>query len=79
MLAGMGDHIGLRIRQLRGARRQRELAAALGVSQSHWSQMERGRKPNPSLDTLKGLARVLGVSLAELVDPKNAKNGDARE
>jgi transcriptional regulator with XRE-family HTH domain len=68
------DHeLGDRIRLLRGARRQKELAAALDISQAHWSQIERGHKPNPTLDTLRRLASALGVSLAELVDPENAR------
>jgi transcriptional regulator with XRE-family HTH domain len=69
------EHIGQRVRELRGKRHQGEMAAAIGVSQSHWSQIERGKKPNPSLVTLRRIAHALGVSLAELVDPQNARNG----
>jgi transcriptional regulator with XRE-family HTH domain len=67
------EALGDRIRRLRGARRQKELAAALDISQAHWSQIERGHKSNPTLDTLGRLAAALGVSLAELVDPDNAR------
>lgn len=46
---------------------QTELAAAAGVSQGYVAELEAGRKSGAP-DTLKALARALGVPLAVLVE-----------
>jgi transcriptional regulator with XRE-family HTH domain len=64
--------LGERVRHLRAHRAQGAIAKAAGVQQALVSQIEKGRVLNPKIDTLCALARGLGVSLAELVDPDNA-------
>jgi transcriptional regulator with XRE-family HTH domain len=49
---------------------QRELAAALGVSESHVSYMLKGKR-SPSLKVVTKLAQLLGVSLDEAVRALN--------
>ena len=58
------------IRRLREAKRmtQEELAKKAGVTQGYIGHLERGLKKNPSLPTLKKLARALGVPLTELLE-----------
>jgi transcriptional regulator with XRE-family HTH domain len=50
------------------------VARAAGLQQALVSQIELGRVVNPKLSTLCALAKGLGVTLAELVDPENAKS-----
>jgi transcriptional regulator with XRE-family HTH domain len=59
--------IGVRIRELRQARKMtvKELAAAAEVSTGLISQVERGLT-DPSLETLRRLARALGLPLFDL-------------
>lgn len=54
------------VREMRGLS-QRELAAAVGVSQSAIAQIETGRT-QPTLANLKKIAEALDVSLCVLVD-----------
>ena len=58
------------IRKLREAKRmtQDELAKKAGVTQGYIGHLERGLKKNPSLPTLKKLARALGVPVTELLE-----------
>lgn len=65
--------LGQHARMLRAHRAQGEVARAAGLQQALVSQIERGRVGNPKLGTLRALAVGLGVTLAELVDPENAK------
>ena len=60
--------IGLRVKTLRlqKAMNQLELAGQLGVSQTHMSNLERGRT-NLTLELLARLADVFGCSLDEIV------------
>jgi len=58
--------MGLRIRGLRGAVRQEDLALQLGVSQSQLSKVERG-KVAPTLEMLLGIAARFGKSLDWIV------------
>jgi len=67
--------VGARIRLLRGARPQEEVAHAAGISTSTLSRLERGLH-QPSLPTLRKLAAALGVSPAELIE--EAESGAAR-
>ena len=67
----MSPHrLGTVIRDLREALRltQEELAKKVGVTQGYIGHLERGLKRNPSLPTLKKLARALGVPTSRLVD-----------
>jgi len=58
------------IRNLREALRltQEELAKKVGVTQGYIGHLERGLKKNPSLPTLKRLARALGVPITDLLE-----------
>ena len=47
---------------------QVELARKLKVKQPFVAQLESGAKPNPSLETLRRLAKALKVTVAELVE-----------
>lgn len=59
----------LRIRAVRKERgvSQRELARALGVSQSTLSRIERGER-RVSVDRLVAIARALGVRPSDMMD-----------
>ena len=65
--------LGKHARLIRAHRAQGEVARAAGLQQALVSQIETGKVLNPKLDTLRALARGLGITLAELVDPENAK------
>jgi transcriptional regulator with XRE-family HTH domain len=60
--------LGERVRELREARgiTQEALAFDAGIHVNHLSTIERG-EANPSFLVLVSLAKVLGVSVAELV------------
>jgi len=46
---------------------QIELAKKVGVKQPYLARLESGAEDNPTLDTLRRLAKALKVSVAELV------------
>ena len=65
---------------------QQDLAVAAGLSVSAVSQIEQGTNLDPRMNTLKALARVLGVSLDELAEihvppppPKNPRRKRRKE
>ena len=64
------EDLGKRLKSLREQKGMslRELAKAAHVSPSFIADIESGRS-RPSLETLESLARALGVSPSELVDP----------
>ena len=45
-----------------------QLAKQIGVTEAYMSMLESGSRKNPSLATLKKLAKALKVTLAELVE-----------
>jgi transcriptional regulator with XRE-family HTH domain len=45
-----------------------QLAQRIGVTEAYMSMLESGARKNPSLATLKKLAKALKVSVAELVE-----------
>jgi DNA-binding XRE family transcriptional regulator len=74
------DHPGARsplngygsvLRRLRGSRTQMQQAALIGLSPQHLCDLEAERR-DVRLSTLKKLAELYGISLAELVDPQHA-------
>lgn len=69
MANDLKQSLGRQIRALRNARglNQERLAEMIGRSTETVSNIERGRTL-PSLPTLEGLARSLGISLAELFE-----------
>ena len=58
------------IKKLREAQQltQEELAKKAGVTQGYIGHLERGLKKNPSLPTLRKLAKALGVPVAALLE-----------
>lgn len=46
---------------------QAELAAAAGVDQSHWSALERGKRPM-TIDQFAGVCRRLGVAMEAVME-----------
>jgi transcriptional regulator with XRE-family HTH domain len=54
------------LRQAKGLS-QRTLAARVGVTAAYITMLERGKKTNPSLPTLRKLAKALGVPVTELL------------
>jgi transcriptional regulator with XRE-family HTH domain len=47
---------------------QVELAKKLRMKQAHLAMLESGAKPNPTLDTLRRLAKALKCTVTELVE-----------
>ena len=45
-----------------------QLAHRVGVTEAYMSMLESGTRKNPSLATMKKLAKALKVTLAELVE-----------
>jgi XRE family transcriptional regulator, regulator of sulfur utilization len=62
-------HLGQHVRALRDAKglTQEALAECSGLHRVYLAQLEAGRNQNPRLDTLRRLAKALGVSVADLV------------
>lgn len=63
-MSDLGENV--RAVRSRAGLSQKELAAAVGVSQAMVSQVERGEK-SPSLDLFETMARVLGVKASYLL------------
>jgi transcriptional regulator with XRE-family HTH domain len=56
-----------RLREKKGLS-QAALAKQSGVAQGYISQMEAGEKKNPGIETLKKIAKALGVPVTELLE-----------
>jgi putative transcriptional regulator len=65
----MGQRLSTMIARLRKQQHMTllELARRVGVTEAYMSMLESGARKNPSLATLKKLAKALKVTLAELV------------
>jgi transcriptional regulator with XRE-family HTH domain len=63
------QRIGRVLRQLREQKglSQAALAKRSGVAQGYISQMEAGEKKNPGIETLRKIAKALGVPVTELL------------
>jgi transcriptional regulator with XRE-family HTH domain len=57
--------IGQKLREIRGGRSRREIAAAAGIGTDHLASIEIGRRV-PSLDVLGRLGSALGASRSEI-------------
>ncbi len=68
--------IGSNIKRLREDKKLglNETARRAGISAGYLSSLERGEKKNPSLDLLKKIAEVLGVSIKDLLPEKQLDN-----
>jgi transcriptional regulator with XRE-family HTH domain len=62
--------IGARVKRLRSQRglSQYALAKHSGVSQPYLWELEAGQKTNPGIETLRKLAKALGVPVARLLE-----------
>jgi transcriptional regulator with XRE-family HTH domain len=70
MAAVAEETLGQRLKRLRGdGMSQVELAVKAGVSPSLVAKIEQDENINPKLSTLRALARVLGVTTADLIGP----------
>lgn len=59
------EAFGRRLRELRGNRKQADIAAAAGISRVYLSTLEAGKRPRPSYEVLHQLALVLGIELLD--------------
>ena len=66
----MATRFRVRLKQLRQAQglTQDALGKKVGVSYAYISMLESGAKTNPTIDTLKRLAKALKVTVGELVE-----------
>lgn len=62
-----GLALGALLRQARGARPVREVAAAAGLAEETVRKIERGAVPTPALFTVAALAATLDLRLDDLV------------
>ena len=62
-----GLALGALLRQARGPRTVREVAAAAGLAEETVRKIERGGVPTPALFTVAALADTLGLQLDQLV------------
>ncbi len=65
-----GNRVALAIELV--GKRQGEVAEALEMSQSHLSDICRGRFPNPQLSTLQKLASFFGCAIEDLFPVREA-------
>jgi len=66
----MVETFGQRVRAMRLARKLSvpDLALRAGLQRTHVYALEAGRKRSPRLETVRQLARALGVPAGELID-----------
>lgn len=71
MAHGSLGSMTLRLKELRKSRKwtQADLASMLGISPSHVSEMEKGKK-NPSRPLLEQLAALFEVPIADMYEPE---------
>ncbi|MFF4037241.1 helix-turn-helix domain-containing protein [Streptomyces sp. NPDC001816] len=62
-----GERLGQLLREARGGRSMAEIAAEAGVSAETLRKIETGRAPTPAFFTVAALARVLGLSMDDLL------------
>jgi transcriptional regulator with XRE-family HTH domain len=62
--------IGRRLKQTRESRglSQAQLGRVSGVGQAYISSLEAGRQRNPGIETLRKLAKALGVPVTSLLE-----------
>lgn len=59
--------IGERIKAFRGDMARAELARKTGLSTDYLWKLEKGLIKNPTIDTLRKIAKALGVEAADLI------------
>lgn len=63
----------LKVLRIQNGITQKQLAGSVGISQPYLSELERGRKDNPSVALLKRLASVLGVNMYRLFEENSTE------
>jgi transcriptional regulator with XRE-family HTH domain len=56
-----------KIRELRGIKTQTAISEQIGISQNHYSQIEKGTRI-PSMEVLMRIARFFNVGIEELIN-----------
>ncbi|UZJ23360.1 helix-turn-helix domain-containing protein [Rhodococcus antarcticus] len=69
--------LGALLRQARGERTVREVAARAGLAEETLRKIERGAVPTPNLFAVAALALVLDVELSHMVQESTLRAGDA--
>jgi transcriptional regulator with XRE-family HTH domain len=72
----------IRLRRQEKDLNQDELAKLLGVSQSFVSQLERGGRENPNLETMTAFALILdlnGLDFAPVIDAAKVKRQELKQ
>jgi transcriptional regulator with XRE-family HTH domain len=66
-----------RMRELREERglTQTDAAEKAGMTVSQWNDIEKGRKPNVTIETLAAIATALGCDARDLLTPAKGKRG----
>lgn len=69
---------GSRLREARARQglTLKDVASASDISIAYLSDLERGKLVNPTLDTLRGITRALGVPLEALLEVDDARPGE---
>lgn len=70
-------HVLKRLREAKGLT-QTQLARRAKVTRPYVTMLESGAKKAPSLETLRRLARALGVSVSALIEPEGPRRGARR-
>jgi transcriptional regulator with XRE-family HTH domain len=73
-----GLALGTLLREARGSRPVREVAAASGLAEETVRKIERGAVPTPALFTVAALARTLDLQLDQLVRLASDTSGHSR-
>jgi transcriptional regulator with XRE-family HTH domain len=63
------DHETIKLLRHRRKLTAEQAAAAAGMPRPHWSRIEAGVRPNPSLDTAERVAAALGVKIEKILKP----------
>lgn len=74
----MTSGMAIKLKRISLGIKQKELASILGISPQYLSQLENGFAKNPSLDIVRGLNKVLGISIESLIftEQSNEVGGD---
>lgn len=69
----------MNLRELRISKNisQKQLAQQIGVTQAYICSLERGKRTNPSMDVIRGIARELGVKPSNVLDAIDGTQSDA--
>ena len=77
-VTALGGRIA-QLRSLRGMSLGALADAADGMAKSYLAKLEKGEVENPGLKTLSSIARALGVTVADLLQPAESNRGTVGE